>query len=225
MDSTEPDKRCTIFPRSADANAPLAPPESEQFFPATSSPGPKTEASNGQNRRLQKQRKDESRFHVGIKRNSREEHQPSKQPKAPFCKDYGPRMDFHVFFAEGSPGKTCLANGIKSRGLVVAIKQYNKNGIDKTHHLVKTTHSNVVELMYAWADNNVIFLAYELMTINLEQLYSVVNLKELDIAFICSQVYRNVTFQRYMKLITIDITRSLVCTPGSVHLPYSDSIR
>lgn len=75
-----------------------------------------------------------------------------------------------------------------SRGMIVAIKQYNKNGIDKTHLLVKTTHSNVVALMYAWADNNVIFLAYELMTISLEQLYSVVNLKEPDVAFICSQV-------------------------------------
>lgn len=188
MDSTEADRRCTVFPRSADANAPSAPPASEQFFSNTTFPGERTEASNGHNHRIQKQRKDENRFDVGVKRNSQKEHQSPKRPKAPFCKNYSPWMEFQVFFAEGNPGKTRLANGFKSRGLVVAIKEYKKNGIDKTHHLVKTAHSNVVELMYAWADTNAIFLAYELMSINLEQLYSVVNLKEPDIAFICAQV-------------------------------------
>lgn len=188
MDSTKPDPRCTIFPRCADANAPSAPPASERLFPNTTFPVERTEGSNSRNRCLQKLRKDENRFDVRLKRNSQEDHQGSKQPKASFCKNYSPWMEFQVFFTAGNPGKTCLTNGIKSRGLVVAIKQNKKNGIDKTHHLVKTAHSNVAMLMHAWADTNAIFLVYEIMSINLERLYSVVNLKEPDIAFICALV-------------------------------------
>jgi hypothetical protein len=93
MDSTELDKRYTIFPRSADANAPSAlsaPSTSKQLFPNTTLPRERTEGSNGRNRRLQKQHKDQNRFDVGVKRNSQEEHQGSKQPKAPFCKNYSP---------------------------------------------------------------------------------------------------------------------------------------
>jgi hypothetical protein len=91
------------------------------LFPNTTLPGESTEGSNSRNRRLQKQRKDQNRFDVGVKRNSQEEHQGSKQPKAPFCKNYSPWMEFQMFFAEGNPGKTYLVNGIKSRGLVIAI--------------------------------------------------------------------------------------------------------
>lgn len=87
MDSDEPDKRCTIFPRSADANAPSAP---EQSSPNTTVHRERNEGSNGRNRRLRKQRQDENRFDVSVKRNSQEEHQGSKQLKVAFCKNYSP---------------------------------------------------------------------------------------------------------------------------------------
>jgi hypothetical protein len=70
--------------------------------------------------------------------------------------------------AEGSPGKTCLANSTESLGLVVAIKEYKKNGIDKSCYLLRPTNSNVVDLMYVFSDDKVIYLAYEYMLVNLE---------------------------------------------------------
>lgn len=92
---------------------------------------------------------------------------------------------------------------------------------------MKTAHSNVVELMYAWADANSIFLAYKIMSINLEQLYSVINLKEPDIAFICAQVISTAMaiFKDIRRLCAIDITRPSVYTSGVVRLLYPDSIR
>jgi hypothetical protein len=65
------------------------------------------------------------------------------------------------------------------------------------------------------------------MSIHLEQLYSVVNLKELDIAFIYAQVISIVIaiFKDIRRLCAIDITRPSVYTSGVIYLLYPDSIR
>jgi hypothetical protein len=129
-------------------------------------------------------------------------------------------MEFQIFLAEGSPGKTCLANSTESPGLVVAIKEYKKNGIDKSPHLLRPANSNVVDLMYAFSDDNVIYLAYEYMPVNLEQLHSSIILREPDIALICIQVNSQVPFlQRDTKFM-----RNRSCTVFGIYTEICPSV-
>ena len=72
--------------------------------------------------------------------------------------------------------------------MVVAIKEYKTSGIDKTCHLKMISHPNVVNLLDAFEQSRILYLAYELMDLSLEQLQSGIQLKESDLAFICKEV-------------------------------------
>ncbi|KAJ6076843.1 hypothetical protein N7499_008824 [Penicillium canescens] len=50
------------------------------------------------------------------------------------------------------------------------------------------SHPNVVNLLDAFEQSRILYLAYELMDLSLEQLQSGIQLKESDLAFICKEL-------------------------------------
>ena len=138
-------------------------------------------APSNRPRRLQKR--------IGPKQQRSDDLPPTlKRQSTEFCKPCIPWIRYTPFTMEGKPGKTCLAYDKNRPGDVVAIKQYRVGGINKSQHLLRTSHQNLVNLLDSFKDGRTIYLAYEHMSISLEQLHSGFQLQELHISFICKEV-------------------------------------
>lgn len=171
-------KRCTTFPRSSEVqDISLGNPTSEILSDKTTGV-----------RRLQKRRMPQQQLQMPIKYIENSEGPCEKRPTLTFLKDHNPWMKYQKFKKEAEPGKTCLAYHIDSPGMVVAIKEYKTGGINKTYHLQKIIHPNIVNLLDAFEESKTLYLVYELMELSLEQLQSGILLKESDLAFISKEV-------------------------------------
>lgn len=174
------DNRITVFPRSADIG--------NSAFDTRNISQPQ----NGEVRRHQKRYLPAQWPQLPVKAAKIDEPRPKSQVPL-FCKDHTPWMKYQKFKEGAKPGKTCLAYATDSPGRVVAIKEYKTSGIDKTCHLKMISHPNVVNLLDAFEQSRILYLAYELMDLSLEQLQSGIQLKESDLAFICKEVsYRSI---------------------------------
>lgn len=170
------DNRITVFPRSTEIG------DSESDTRNISEP------QNREVQRLPKRHLPAQWLQLPVKGTAKAD-EPGPKRQAPlFCKDHTPWIKYQRFKQGAKPGKTCLAYATDSPGTVVAIKEYKTSGIDKTCHLKMISHPNIVNLLDAFEQSRILYLAYELMDISLEQLQSGIQLKESDLAFICKEV-------------------------------------
>jgi serine/threonine protein kinase len=81
-----------------------------------------------------------------------------------------------------------IAVDSNSPGRLVALKHHKRKEADKEKCLLKTSHTNIVNLLDAFLDGDIFHFVYELMEVSLRELSSCVPLGETDISFICKEV-------------------------------------
>ena len=188
MSKDSSEKRCTIFPRYNDGLLPRG----DHFTHSSSVPDKRprgiSEKRQLKNVELERLRRQNQSLYIGVPRTSEHSAGDYKRQSLPFCKEHSPWMIYRKFKTEGQPGKTCLAYEFETPGSVAAIKEYKLDEIDKTKQLLRTSHTNIVNLLNAFADSKIVYLAYELMEVSLEQMHSGVVLGEFEVSFICREV-------------------------------------
>jgi serine/threonine protein kinase len=85
---------------------------------------------------------------------------------------------------KGKPGKTYLAQDSVVSIKRLAVKQLRVARKSLTANLQRTSHGNVVNLLAAFVDGNVVSLAYEVMDITLGELRRQTELEEKYISYI-----------------------------------------
>lgn len=190
MSKDSSEKRCTIFPRSTNNGGLL--PRDDHFTHSSSirEKRPRDISDNRQveNVELVRLRRQNQSLYIGVPRTSEHGAADYKRQSSPFCREYSPWMIYRKFKIEGHPGKTCLAYEFETPGSIAAIKQYKLDEINKTKQLLRTSHTNIVNLLNAFADSGIVYLAYEVMEVSLEQMHSGVVLGEFEVSFICREV-------------------------------------
>ncbi|EED21207.1 mitogen activated protein kinase kinase, putative [Talaromyces stipitatus ATCC 10500] len=177
----EDDKRCTKFPQSSDlASGFLESPLLQSSPPSTAS-------------RLQKRTKP-PRLPVAVKRPADSIDEVSKR-RSNFSHECSPWSKYQKLQQECTKGRTCLAYEKASPSTIVAIKEYS-DGVDgtTTNYLLKTSHTNLVNLLCVFVSAGSLYSVYERMDVNLDQLLSAVKLKEPQIAFLCKETLQGLAY-------------------------------
>lgn len=172
----ESERRCTIFPHTPELSSGFSVPQL--------APEPEISTATA---KLQKRQKP-ARLPLPVKRSADHSGEFSKR-RPHFIHDGPPWEKYQKLQHESAKGKTYLAFEKAAPGNIVAIKEHMARADDmSTQHLCRTSHTNLVNLLLLFTEPDKIYFVYERMDITLEQLASVVKLKEPQIAFICKEV-------------------------------------
>ncbi|KAJ5183279.1 hypothetical protein N7492_000895 [Penicillium capsulatum] len=128
------------------------------------------------------------------KRSLEEDRHPGKRQEVTFCKTSSPWATYKRFVALGTSGTTYLAQGPASSLDIVVCREERISEAGMTRNLISTSHPNVVQLMDAFADFNIMFMVYERMEISLPRLRSSAQLEKVHIATICKEVLHGLLY-------------------------------
>ncbi|KAL4780124.1 kinase-like domain-containing protein [Aspergillus varians] len=123
-----------------------------------------------------------------------------------FCEEGSPWKRYTIISNKGKFG-TRLAQDSSALPKIVAVKQHTIAARSLTINLRRTCHANLVNLLTAFIDENVVFLAYEAMDITLGQLRNQVELEEKYISYICREVLHGLQyFHNELQVCQVDIS-------------------
>lgn len=113
----------------------------------------------------------------------------AKRQSTEFCRIGNPWDNYSRFTAEGTSRSTYLAFELTPSCSIVAIKESRKvPSMSHRQHIMKTSHTNIVNLKDAYIDGETIFFIYERMQLSIEYIHSSLQLENIHIATTCREV-------------------------------------
>ncbi|KAG5294007.1 hypothetical protein I7I50_04597 [Histoplasma capsulatum G186AR] len=118
----------------------------------------------------------------------------NKRFSAEFCQQGSPWGKYQRFTREGQSKTLYLASEHSAACTVVAIKEYKLSEPNTIQNLLKTSHSNLVNLKSAYVNKSVVFFVYEQMHLSLDKIHSCIVLKEAHIAAVCKEILQGLSY-------------------------------
>lgn len=138
-------------------------------------------------------RKSRSRLSISIKRATSDDLSDSKRALKDFCQR---ELSWHNYkrFIEKDSSDTYLAYEWSSTFSIVMIKKHVASKLKSSSNILKTSHTNLVNLRNVYVNKDMTFFIYEHMQVSFEQIYSVVNLKKSHIITVCKEIVLSFLF-------------------------------
>jgi hypothetical protein len=118
----------------------------------------------------------------------------NKRRHSSFCKTGSPWEHYRKIAELGRSESSFLCASTSSQPHLMVIRVLP--GCEGAQRLIRTSHSNIVTLMEAFAQNNMLYMVYERMDVSLERLHSCIHLEEPHMATICREVSTFVGFTK-----------------------------
>ncbi|EEP83050.1 predicted protein [Uncinocarpus reesii 1704] len=179
------EKRCTPFPGSFNINSDNSQ-EDTGAGTACASSGAVDKAGQSPNKLRKRPQWRPPPLPLSVRQVPEKE--SSKRCSRQFPENGSPWDRYRPFTRRRSCGKIVLAHDIRMPKTVVAFRDCKPSNAVNVQHLIKTAHTNLVNLRDAFIDRDIVYLAYERMDLPLEQLHSDVRLEEGHIATVCREV-------------------------------------
>ncbi|KAL5359324.1 kinase-like domain-containing protein [Aspergillus floccosus] len=132
---------------------------------------------------------------IGILFNGQSTHSTSdpELAKSTFCKLFPPDEKYRLQMRR-ELGNSFLAVDVNCSGRLVAVKEYKWRNSEDNLRLLKTSHTNIVNLLDAFLVEDVFHFVYELMEVSLKELASSVKLEENHISFVCKEILHGLQY-------------------------------
>lgn len=144
-----------------------------------------------------------------------------ERAESTFCKFFPPDEKYRLQMRR-ELGNSFLAVDANCSGRLVAVKEYKWRNSEDNLRLLRTSHTNIVNLLDAFLVEDVFHFVYELMEVSLKELASSVKLEENHISFVCKEVRHHRPFfsplcEKLLLMLllggAIDLTWTSVYTP------------
>jgi hypothetical protein len=103
-----------------------------------------------------------------------------------FCKTGSPWAHYRKIAELGRSESSFLCASTSWQPHLMVIRVLS--GCEGAQRLIRTSHPNIVTLMEAFAQDNMLYMVYERMDVSLERLHSCIHLEEAHMATICREV-------------------------------------
>lgn len=128
-----------------------------------------------------------SSLSISVKQNSNQK--VLKRAKRNFCQIENLWEKYERFTSERKLTKIYLDFKLKSSAaFMIAIRVRQNSRKNSINNLIKTSHSNLMNLKNAFVNKTIVYLIYERANLSLKLLHSSVRLKKTHIATVCKEI-------------------------------------